>query len=156
MHRKSPWNTAKTELHCQFALLNKLNDILWTTILIINPLSANPTKWSNTLKQLLDNSRRIVWVCLVILWGWRLRWLAWLIQNCFLWTDFMMILRNSLSLNFRMFQIKMLYQYVKDSFAALSVNAIKNFNMPQKNSVNPKLFHPNSYLLLTSTSLTNL
>ena len=26
----------------------------------INPSSANPTKWSNTLKQLLGNSRRIV------------------------------------------------------------------------------------------------
>ena len=28
------------------------------------PLSATPTKWSNT---------RIVWVCLTIFWGWRLR-----------------------------------------------------------------------------------
>ena len=37
------------------------------------PLSANPTKWSNTLKQFLSNSRRIVWVCLTILWGWRFK-----------------------------------------------------------------------------------
>ena len=50
----------------------------------------------------------------------------------------------------------MLYQYVKDFFAAPSINAIKNFNMSQKKSVNPKPFYPNSYLLLTSTSLTNL
>ena len=35
----------------------------------INPLSANPTKWSNTLKQFVGNSRRIVCVCLTILWG---------------------------------------------------------------------------------------
>ena len=27
----------------------------------INPLSANPTKWSNTLKQFVGKSRQIVW-----------------------------------------------------------------------------------------------
>ena len=27
---------------------------------VFNPLSANPTKWSNTLKQLVGNSQRIV------------------------------------------------------------------------------------------------
>ena len=26
----------------------------------VNPLSANPTKWSNTLKQFVGSSRRIV------------------------------------------------------------------------------------------------
>ena len=36
-------------------------------------LSANPTKWSNTLKQFISNSLRIVWVCLTILLGWRLK-----------------------------------------------------------------------------------
>ena len=58
--------------------------------------------------------------------------------------------------DFRMFQIKMLYQYIKDSFAVPSINAIKNFNMSQKNSVNPKSFYPNSYLLLTSIFLADL
>ena len=38
-----------------------------------NPLSANPTKWSNTLKQFVGYCRRIVSVCLTILWGWRLK-----------------------------------------------------------------------------------
>ena len=38
-------------------------------ILYFSPLSANPTKWSNTLKQLVGKSQRIVWVCLTILWG---------------------------------------------------------------------------------------
>ena len=33
---------------------------------VLNPLSANPTEWPNTLKQ-------IVWVCLTILWNWRLK-----------------------------------------------------------------------------------
>ena len=33
-----------------------------------NPLSTNPIKWSNTLKQLVGNSQRIVGVCLTILW----------------------------------------------------------------------------------------
>ena len=38
-------------------------------LLEFNPLSANPTKWSNTIKQFVSNSRRIVWVCLTILCG---------------------------------------------------------------------------------------
>ena len=33
----------------------------------LNPLSANPTKWSNTLKQFVSKSRRIIWVYLTIL-----------------------------------------------------------------------------------------
>ena len=36
-----------------------------------NPLSTNPTKWSNT--QTICNGRRIIWVCLTIFWGWRLK-----------------------------------------------------------------------------------
>ena len=39
----------------------------------LDPLSASPIKWSNILKQFVGNSRRIVWVCLTILWGWRLK-----------------------------------------------------------------------------------
>ena len=39
----------------------------------VNPLNSNPTKWSNTLKHFLGKSRWIVWVCLTILWGWRLK-----------------------------------------------------------------------------------
>ena len=35
--------------------------------------SANLTKWSNTLQQFVGSSRRIVWVCLTILWGWHWR-----------------------------------------------------------------------------------
>ena len=38
-----------------------------------NSLISNPTKWSNTLKQFVGNSRRIIWVCLAILWGWHLK-----------------------------------------------------------------------------------
>ena len=30
----------------------------------LNPLSANPTKWSNTLKQFARNSGRIILMCL--------------------------------------------------------------------------------------------
>ena len=40
---------------------------------IFNPLSAIPTNRSHTLKQFVDSCRRIVWVCLAILWGWRLK-----------------------------------------------------------------------------------
>ena len=42
-------------------------------IVSFNPLNANPTKWSNTLKQFIGCCRRIFWVCLNILWGWRLK-----------------------------------------------------------------------------------
>ena len=36
----------------------------------VRSLSANPTKWTNTLKQFVDFCRQIVWLCLTILWGW--------------------------------------------------------------------------------------
>ena len=39
----------------------------------INPLSPNLSKWSNTLNQLVGSSRRIVCVCLTILWDWCLK-----------------------------------------------------------------------------------
>ena len=39
----------------------------------VNLLSANFTKWSNTLKQFLRCCRRIVWLCLTILWDWRFK-----------------------------------------------------------------------------------
>ena len=39
--------------------------------ILFNSLSANHTKWSNTLKQFVANSRQIVYLCLTILWGWR-------------------------------------------------------------------------------------
>ena len=38
---------------------------------VLNPLSANTTKWSNTFKQFVGCCR-IVWVCLTILWGWHI------------------------------------------------------------------------------------
>ena len=37
----------------------------------VNPLSANPTKWSNTLSQFVGCCWRIIWVS--VLWGWRLK-----------------------------------------------------------------------------------
>ena len=42
-------------------------------VCFLNPLRANPTKWTNALTQFVGNSRQIVWVCLTILWGWRLK-----------------------------------------------------------------------------------
>ena len=51
-----------------------------------------------------------------------------------------MCIRNFLSLNFRVFLTKTLYQFAKDSFVAPSVSVIKNFHMFQKNSVYPKTF----------------
>ena len=39
----------------------------------VNPISTNPTKWSNTLKQFVGCCPRIGSVCLTILQGWCLR-----------------------------------------------------------------------------------
>ena len=39
----------------------------------LNPLSANPANWSNTLKQFVGRCQRIIWVCLTILQGWCLK-----------------------------------------------------------------------------------
>ena len=52
-------------------MLNKLrpDDLLLINWLPINPLSANPTKWSNTLKQFVGNFPTN---CLTISWNWRL------------------------------------------------------------------------------------
>ena len=50
----------------------------------INPLSAKHTKWSKTLKQFVGCCRQIIWVCLTILWGWRLKGLKFCILWCLL------------------------------------------------------------------------
>ena len=65
-------------------------------------------------------------------------------------------IRNSVSLNCRMFLMKTLYQLVKGSFVTPSITVMKNFNIFPKNSVYPKFFYLNSFLLLASTSLQNL
>ena len=41
----------KIGLNAKFVNIGSMNVILWPKLLLINPLSANPTKWSNTLKQ---------------------------------------------------------------------------------------------------------
>ena len=62
-----------------FSLYTYLEKVLhvssynWNTDnLDINPLSVNPTKWPNTLKQIVW-VWRIVWVCLATLLIWRLK-----------------------------------------------------------------------------------
>ena len=50
-------------------------------------------------------------------------------------------IRNSWSFNCPMFLMKTLYQFVKDSFVSPSIIVIKNSNIFQKNSVNPKTFY---------------
>ena len=42
----------------------------------INPLNANPIKWSNTIKQFVGNRQQIVWVCQIILLGLALKGLT--------------------------------------------------------------------------------
>ena len=49
-------------------------------------------------------------------------------------------IRNYLSFNCPMFLMKTLYQFVRDSFIPPSISVIKNSNIFQKDSVNPKTF----------------
>ena len=42
-------------------------------VMLFNPLGANSTKWSNTIKQFVGGWRRIVWVWSTILRGWLLK-----------------------------------------------------------------------------------
>ena len=39
----------------------------------LDTLRAKPTKWSNTLEQFVGFCRRIIYVCLTILYGWHLK-----------------------------------------------------------------------------------
>ena len=77
-------------LALRYLVLPASNTKLWKTItdaLIadsesINPLSANPTKWSNTLKIIVSCCQLIVWVCLTILWGWYVKGKAQSVHWC--------------------------------------------------------------------------
>ena len=67
----------KQSFHISEMSYERLKNVSFTPYVIwdtqFNPLSASPTKWSNTLKQFAGKSRRIVWVCLTILLGWHLK-----------------------------------------------------------------------------------
>ena len=54
-------------------LMGSLHSITESGFFYVDAISANPTKSSNTLKKFVGNSQRIVWLCLTILWGWRLK-----------------------------------------------------------------------------------
>ena len=56
-----------------FYLLLYLYLYIFNFFLGVNSLSANPIKWSNTLKQFVNCFRGIIWVCLTFLWCWRLK-----------------------------------------------------------------------------------
>ena len=54
-----------------------------------------------------------------------------------------------------MFLVKMLYQFIKDSFVVPSTSVMKNSNIFQKYLVYLKTFYLQTFLLLTSTSITS-
>ena len=59
----TPWNIRKSHVFKGY----KKRSVAWNGLINFsgfNPLSANPTKWSNTLKQFVGKSRRIVWLYL--------------------------------------------------------------------------------------------
>ena len=58
--KEDGWKTSKIGLF-QWPLMKLRKSIF-------NSLGTSTTKWSNTLKQFVGNSRQIVWVCLTNLW----------------------------------------------------------------------------------------
>ena len=58
-------------IRCRLLECDEIDENIGT--IVVNPLSANLTKRSNTLKQFVSFCRRIVLGCLTILWGWRLK-----------------------------------------------------------------------------------
>ena len=60
-------------LNAQIRCAQNWNTVVQTDLKYPRPSSANHTKLSNTLKQFVDKNQQIVWVCLAILWGWRLK-----------------------------------------------------------------------------------
>ena len=71
------------------------------TFLHINPLSTNPTKWWNTLKQFFGNSRQVIWVRLTFLWGWHLK--------C--WTG--VVSPNTIAIKRGLYEVKMAKVFLK-------------------------------------------
>ena len=68
------WSLVRSSQTGKHTHLKKSNSILLTRVAQwVNPLTTNRTKWSNTLKQFVGNSWRIVWVFLTILWVWCLK-----------------------------------------------------------------------------------
>ena len=51
----------------------KCQGLCWSNANIVLCISVSPTKGSNTLTQFVSSCRRILWVCLIILWGWRIK-----------------------------------------------------------------------------------
>ena len=61
----------KTSLCTRNVFSSKKQKLLWlieSFWFSFIPLSANPTRRPNTLKQFVGNSQRIIWVCLRIFW----------------------------------------------------------------------------------------
>ena len=74
MDVESPWGIHKKLRSCKTMIPAYIAIYFPFTINFpINSLSVNLTKWSNTLKDFVGKSRRIAWVCLTIVWGWRLK-----------------------------------------------------------------------------------
>ena len=52
-----------------FYVFRETSPEVYSNFPLFNPLSGNPTELSNTLQQFVGCCRRIVWVCLIVLWG---------------------------------------------------------------------------------------
>ena len=54
------YSLLKSKLKSIYCNIKRIDQLLFSLNILINPLSDNPQKWSNTLKQFVSNSRRIV------------------------------------------------------------------------------------------------
>ena len=72
--RDHQWNSIPSKsMSCIFLISRHGMKLKLALGIILNTLRANPTKWSNTLKQFVGCWQLIAGVCLTILWGWCLK-----------------------------------------------------------------------------------
>ena len=71
MGKREKWFSRKENRGCFCEGGRQFDYVLF--LVSFTPLSANPTKWSNTLKQFVGKSQLIVSVCLTIFWDWQLK-----------------------------------------------------------------------------------
>ena len=61
--QECPCRLCKTKVYSSSRLYRNIK-----IILVLNPFRLDPTEWSDTLKQFICNSQRIIGVCLTVLW----------------------------------------------------------------------------------------
>ena len=128
-HFYTPWKSQKTFGFLTFSggiemwQWTKMGYWPWLHWRFVKPLSANPTIWSNTLKQFVVKNRQIVWVCLTILVGLVLKELK-LMSQCIYSKPYipMLLMEQNISLEKVLKRAKTVKLYSQYSRNAITIN----------------------------------